>query len=222
MTVLQQQYPDVFNMFILAMESIQNRDETDDESFFQIAGIHGFPFITWQYPVSAVVNPGNEYCTHGSVIFNTWHRPYLVLLEQTLHEEAVRIANQFSDYRRAQYLPAAEEVRLPYWDWASEETIPSIVSAPTVEVVKPFVNGTGGRTTIDNPLFSYMFQNDLPPDIPGGGDETVRGANPNDRLSAAFPSRQIRTLDIFTITEHNDFNFALEGIHNGIHGMSAI
>ena len=95
------------------------------------------------------------------------------------------------------------------------------MSAPTVDVVKPFVNGTGGQTTIDNPLFSYMFQNSLPPDIPGNGEETIRGANANDRLSASFPSRQTRTLDIFTITEHNDFNFALEGIHNGIHGKFA-
>ena len=218
-TELQREFPDVFNMFVLAMESIHDRNERDDESYFQIAGIHGFPFITWQYPVSAVVNPDTEYCTHGSVIFSTWHRPYLVLLEQVLHEEAVRIANQFSDYQRPRYLRAAEDVRLPYWDWASEETIPSVVSSPTIEVVKPRVNGTGGRTTIDNPLFSYEFQNDLPPNAPGQ-DETIRGANPNGDLQATFPGRQTSTLDIFTIEEYNDFNFALEGIHNSIHGIS--
>ena len=200
------------------MESIHDRSETDDESFFQIAGIHGFPFTTWQYPDSAVVNPGAEYCTHGSVIFSTWHRPYLVLLEQVLHEEAIRIANQFSDYQRYRYVRAAEQVRLPYWDWASEETIPSIVSAPEISVVKPRVNGTGGRTTIDNPLFSYMFQDALPPNAPGG-EETVRGANANTDLQATFPGRQISTLDIFTNEVYNDFNFALEGIHNSIHGM---
>lgn len=44
-------------------------------------GIHGAPALTW-----ADVNPtpGNEhsgYCTHVSILFPTWHRPYLALYE---------------------------------------------------------------------------------------------------------------------------------------------
>ncbi len=217
--MLQQEYPDVFNMFILALESLHDRAEDDDESYFQIAGIHGYPFITWQYPDSAIINPGREYCTHSSVIFNTWHRPYLVLLEQSLHEEAVRIANLFEGYSRDRYVRAAEDVRLPYWDWASEDSIPPVVSSETIDVIKPGTNSTaGGETNIPNPLYSYMFQNDLPSNFPGN-DETIRGANPNSDLQATFEGRQQATLDVFTIGEFNDFNFALEGIHNSIHGI---
>lgn len=44
-------------------------------------GIHGYPYIPWQYPPDRTVNPGLGYCTHSSAIFTTWHRPYLVLIE---------------------------------------------------------------------------------------------------------------------------------------------
>jgi tyrosinase len=132
--VFQSQYPDAFNLFILALESLQAKDESKDTSYYQISGklvpcdfrctyynglfccdlgIHGFPFIPWQYPASATVNPGMGYCTHGSVIFTTWHRPYLLLLEQLLYREAVAISKKFTGSAGQKYQAAVENVRFP-------------------------------------------------------------------------------------------------------------
>lgn len=41
-------------------------------------GIHGRPFVAWD-GVNGPFKTG--YCTHGSILFPTWHRPYLALFE---------------------------------------------------------------------------------------------------------------------------------------------
>lgn len=90
-------------MFILALRSIQARNEATDISYYQVAGkryskpifqppqqlkpnlgIHGYPYVPWQYKPDKTVNPGLGYCTHSSAIFTTWHRPYLLLIEVRL------------------------------------------------------------------------------------------------------------------------------------------
>ena len=83
--VLQTSYPTVFNMFILALQSLQQTPESADVSYYQIAGIHGRPYIKWQQVIPGEgSNPGRGYCTHGARLFNTWHRPYLSLIEVTI------------------------------------------------------------------------------------------------------------------------------------------
>ena len=80
--VLQTSYPTVFNMLILALQSLQQTPESVDTSYYQIAGIHGRPHIKWQQLIPPeIINPGRGYCTHSSRLFGTWHRPYLSLLE---------------------------------------------------------------------------------------------------------------------------------------------
>ena len=55
------------------------------QSFFQIGGIHGLPYIPWDgVTVNPPVDPDAQwagYCTHGSVLFPTWHRPYVSAFE---------------------------------------------------------------------------------------------------------------------------------------------
>ena len=44
-------------------------------------GIHGRPFVDWD---NVHASPGDDqtgYCTHASILFPTWHRPYLALYE---------------------------------------------------------------------------------------------------------------------------------------------
>lgn len=79
---LQLNYPDVWNMFCLALESMMAVEESLDLSYYQISGIHGLPHIPWQYPIDpATQDPTRGYCTHSSALFSTWHRPYLTLIE---------------------------------------------------------------------------------------------------------------------------------------------
>lgn len=99
------------------------------------------------------------YCPHTSSLFGTWHRPYLALFEQILHDRAVDIANEYSPGpARERALETANKVRLPYWDWAvnpteGEGVMPSSLRRPTITVFCP--NGT--RSEIKNPLYRYDF-----------------------------------------------------------------
>jgi tyrosinase len=98
------------------------------------------------------------YCPHASSLFGSWHRPYLALFEQILHDRAVDIANEYPQgAAREKALQCADRVRLPFWDWAldpsSDGAMPSILRRPSVAVTFP--NGTSGH--IANPLYRYDF-----------------------------------------------------------------
>jgi tyrosinase len=98
------------------------------------------------------------YCPHTSSLFGSWHRPYLALFEQILHDRAVDIANEYPQgAAREKAMQTADKVRLPYWDWAvnpgSDGVMPSILRRPTVTV--NFPNGTSGEMA--NPLYRYDF-----------------------------------------------------------------
>jgi Common central domain of tyrosinase len=46
-------------------------------------GIHGVPYGPWQDDPTQPAEPDMQagYCTHRSVLFVPWHRPYLMLFE---------------------------------------------------------------------------------------------------------------------------------------------
>lgn len=93
-------YPHKWDLFILALSMFQSADQDDPLSWYQIAGerdlvrrndvlgtdhlcpgIHGVPFVPWN---NVAPSPGasmSGYCTHSSVLFPMWHRPYLALFE---------------------------------------------------------------------------------------------------------------------------------------------
>ena len=53
-------------------------------SFFQLGGIHGAPYIAWDGVGPEKPTEQAGYCTHGSVLFPTWHRPYVALYEASI------------------------------------------------------------------------------------------------------------------------------------------
>jgi tyrosinase len=53
-------------------------------SQFGIGGIHGLPYLQWEGSGGTRPVQGSQwggYCTHGNVLFPTWHRPYVALYE---------------------------------------------------------------------------------------------------------------------------------------------
>lgn len=56
-------------------------DPDDPMSYYQLAAIHGRPYIRWPGEGKGADEVKQGYCCHGSVIFPTWHRPYLSLFE---------------------------------------------------------------------------------------------------------------------------------------------
>jgi tyrosinase len=69
------------SLYIQALAAFQQVPETDPLSYFQIAGIHGRPYIPWDGVPWNPAAPNIGYCTHDDVLFPTWHRPYLALFE---------------------------------------------------------------------------------------------------------------------------------------------
>ncbi|MEL7251096.1 MAG: tyrosinase family protein [Bacteroidota bacterium] len=117
---------------IRAWKGIKELPPEDLNSFFNLAGYHGEPF-TGGGAYNAKYWGG--YCNHGNVLFPTWHRVYVLKIEEAL-----------------QSIEGCEDVMMPYWDETSEESlkdgIPEILTKEQVEL--------DGKT-INNPLISYTF-----------------------------------------------------------------
>ena len=62
-------------------EVMQKEDQSLTLSSFQIGGIHGLPNVAWNGVRGISGWAWGGYCTHGSVLFPTWHRPYMMLYE---------------------------------------------------------------------------------------------------------------------------------------------
>ncbi|KAK4227792.1 common central domain of tyrosinase-domain-containing protein [Podospora fimiseda] len=113
------------SLFFLAFNEFCNKNPTEKLSYFQIAGIHGQPFVPWDEDDKApVANSKSGYCTHNSILFTTWHRPYMLLFEQVLYGLMKEAAAKFSEEEQPALLEALQSWRFPYWDWASKKHDP--------------------------------------------------------------------------------------------------
>ena len=86
-----------------AWKAIKELPADAPRSFFTLGGYHGEPFRGAGWGSSAY---WGGYCNHGNVLFPTWHRVYLVKLEEAL-----------------QSVPGCEKVMLPYWDETSADSL---------------------------------------------------------------------------------------------------
>jgi tyrosinase len=157
-----------------------------------MTGIHGRPYKAYDNVQALQGNEANGYCTHVSIIFPPWHRPYLALYEvnnpttymngllltfskQILYNAIQVIAQQYPEGTvRNKYVASAANFRIPYWDWAAvppsgESVLPSSVSSSATIAV----DGPRGTQNIWNPLYSYSFQPLDSTDIP---DAPVSGS----------------------------------------------
>jgi hypothetical protein len=69
-------------LFVLALEHFQAIDPSSKDSYFQIAGIYGMPYVSWDEPGATVEEVrGKGYSVHGNCLSPLWIRPYLLLFE---------------------------------------------------------------------------------------------------------------------------------------------
>ncbi|KZT33401.1 Di-copper centre-containing protein [Sistotremastrum suecicum HHB10207 ss-3] len=143
---------DQVNLFLLALARFQAIPYDEKLSYFQIAGIHGLPFKPWDEKTeSQSPETRNGYCTHNSILFPTWHRPYLLLYEQRLYEIMVKDIIPTLPGDRDKLIAQAQQWRLPYWDWAVKNAdVPDIVRSPNIQVLT-----STGPTVIPNPLHAF-------------------------------------------------------------------
>ncbi|KAF2134809.1 Di-copper centre-containing protein, partial [Dothidotthia symphoricarpi CBS 119687] len=181
--------PDQFNVYLLGLQRFQSISQDEKLSYFQISGIHGRPFVSWD-GVEKHPEGKDGYCAHSSNIFPTWHRPYLALMEELLYVNAREVVLGFPDGELKDRMNVAlETFRMPYWDAAAvppegEGSYPACVQMRTMTVELPDGN-TSVKTDIPNPLFSYAFH-PLPIDAFKGSDSRFTRWNTTKR----FPSNR--------------------------------
>ncbi|RPB20145.1 Di-copper centre-containing protein [Terfezia boudieri ATCC MYA-4762] len=172
---------------IRAFWGIQNLPPDNENSFFRIAGYHGEPFQ------GKGVKEGKwwgGYCNHHNVLFPTWHRAYLLRLEDALRsipgcqdvtlpflDECLFLTARFSALLgppdEVSILPGLPIPKPPVFP--DGPYIPRILTMPTVLL-------KGENIEIPNPLYSYRLQKPLDYQIDGAdqryskpvGYETVR------------------------------------------------
>ncbi|RAL58966.1 hypothetical protein DID88_009257 [Monilinia fructigena] len=159
---LQHNFPDQWTLYILGLQSFQQLDEKSDLSWYGIAGIHGRPYRPWGGVKGDNPDGWQGYCTHSSILFAPWHRPYLALFEvssklpvihftltteqQYLYQIIQQIAATFPTATKTRYQQAALTFRIPYWDWAAappagDKYFPIVVGQPSIQVITPTSNG---------------------------------------------------------------------------------
>lgn len=126
---------------IRAFRGIQALPPSDPNSFEWLAGFHGEPFRGF-----GAVNPNvwGGYCNHNNILFPTWHRVYVLKLENALRS-----------------IPGCKNVTLPYWDETfylgtrnGGNPIPSILTTPKFLF-------DGDSVPVSNPLYSYSLQQQI-------------------------------------------------------------
>ncbi|KAF7890194.1 hypothetical protein EAF00_008509 [Botryotinia globosa] len=168
---LQRNFPDQWTLYILGLQSFQQLDQKSDLSWYGIAGIHGRPYRPWGGVQGDNPAGWQGYCTHSSILFAPWHRPYLALFEQYLYQIIQKIAATFPASTKNRYQQAALTFRMPYWDWAAtppagDKYFPTAVGQPLIQIITPTSNNK--PVQINNPLYSYKFNplNPLKGDFP--------------------------------------------------------
>ncbi|KAI0855533.1 tyrosinase [Xylaria cubensis] len=146
-----------FILYLLALKRLQAVDPAKRDSYFQIAGIHGYPYAPWDEPSTTKIEIGRKgYCVHANNLFPPWHRPYMLLYEQRLYEIMVNeIIPEYPAYKDKN-LEAARTWRLPFWDWAKNPRIPEMCRYKTIEITF----GGQPKFKIANPLYQFRMPND--------------------------------------------------------------
>ena len=182
---------DTCNLFLLALQALQDNAVQDQPwSWFGISSIHGLPYGAWQgvtqntarsndqYQADMIwkswdANQNEGYCSHASVLFPSWHRPYLAMIEQAIFLKCAELAETFPDGAiRIRYKEAAKRFRLPYFDPFMPRVlvepqrgaapiyrcgVPQILSTRVVNVTVPGWRNSVYVKEIKNPLYSYKF-----------------------------------------------------------------
>lgn len=153
-------------------------------------------------------------------------------------DHAKRIAAMYPDAVRDSYLQAADKLRLPYWDWAAEPTLPDALMPTTVKITMPASpNGTLHETEVHNPLSNYRFpkgveKGDFGPysrydtmerctESPDSFPDTPNGDLAQHRYKRSVYNSFTRNTKFEEFGTASQGAWSIEGPHNGIHNDAA-
>lgn len=173
---------------IKAFRGIQALDPEDKNSFFRIGGFHGEPF---RGKGTTDSQWWGGYCNHANVLFPTWHRAYLLRLEDALRS-----------------VKGCENVTLPFWDECLYLTKPQVTPLhhntpgglplppgplPIPREPTPYIphiltmrtiQFAGEDTPSLNPLYSYKLQEPIDYEIQGADQ---RYSKPKNYETVRYP-----------------------------------
>jgi tyrosinase len=159
-----------------AWHGIKALPPDDDNSFFKIGGYHGEPFRGAGWGNASY---WGGYCNHGNVLFPTWHRAYLVRLEDALRS-----------------IPGCEDVTLPFWDETGEASKNGGVPWALTDETFPL-----DGAPIPNPLRSFVFNKNIKDHISGDDPDYSK---PKDYETVRYPlSGLVGSNDIEKTKLHN-------------------
>ncbi|EPS39079.1 hypothetical protein H072_7156 [Dactylellina haptotyla CBS 200.50] len=239
----------IFDLYLLALERMQAKSRTDPNSWYQLAGIHGRPYLAWHSRTSGDSRYRQAgYCTHGSTLFPTWHRPYLAYFEEVVWQNAAEVVATEKEWKYRQlWYPALDFLRIPYWDWATGGgDVPWQIRAATWNY-RFYPNVQGRTVSRPNPIYSYKFasnqkdsgsfpnfpfntwENTLRSPSGNNAGATSNNAASNSAIAGNYNSRRQRVYQL--MANNNKWstfsnkasaaeqNFdSLEAIHDEIHG----
>ncbi|KAF3931636.1 Tyrosinase [Dactylellina cionopaga] len=239
--VMEEKQPDVFNLLLLALSALQKAPQSDPFSYYGLSSIHGAPYKAWPDDKAkpANNNPNLGYCTHRSILFATWHRPYMLAFEQSLYNTGKDIASKFTGASKTKYAAAAKLLRWPYWDWADDKNgqshLPPVAMKDKVTVMQPDKSGKAVSAEIDNPFYAYRFKKDASENaflkapfvnLPQTNrrPKTANGASDDAKadttMMSSYATRRKQAYNMLMIEDgFNEFSNALENIHNDVHSQ---
>ncbi|KZS86904.1 Di-copper centre-containing protein [Sistotremastrum niveocremeum HHB9708] len=181
--------PEQVELFKLAFTEFQKMSYEDKLSYFRVAGIHGLPKEPWDEPKRS---KNGYYCEHGTTLFPTWHRPYMLLFEQRIHEIMIDLINSGKqpssdgnpDTDREYLLGLANSWRLPYWDWGVKNPkVPEIFKSEPLNTFKtPRPMSDYGITL--SPYSNAKATSRRPDNT--HDQAFINGVQNNDKVDAAF------------------------------------
>jgi len=111
------------------------------------------------------------------------HRNIDQMIQQSLQQQALAIAQNYSDRQR--WVTAAQNLRAPFWDWATNSVPPpEVISLTTISILAA---PDGTPTDVPNPLYQYTFH-PIDPSFPSPYDAwqtTIRSPDNPDSPDAS-------------------------------------
>ncbi|RPB25948.1 Di-copper centre-containing protein [Terfezia boudieri ATCC MYA-4762] len=165
-------------LFTRAFQIMSERPKDDVLSYYQLAGIHGAPEDKTWPPVGgppARIDPRHPgyYCYHWGPLFFTWHRIYVLCIEQALHDIIMRLIDPHDPLyllidikdpgELKNWKTAAETWRLPYWDFAlrrpnNHANGQDYCCLPDLAIKEVFESPAPGTLSNNpNPWYAYVF-----------------------------------------------------------------
>ncbi|KAM0228209.1 hypothetical protein ACHAP5_012004 [Fusarium lateritium] len=141
-----------WTLFVLALERFKLKPVSEKLSYFQVAGIHGYPENTWDGAPEPRADPENPkagdqpfggYCNHNGLNFPTWHRPYMALFEQCVWDNMNDVIEHWvnkhhlEDPELGLWKTAKDTWRMPYWDWARQQSYNEDFAYPQILIQGP-------------------------------------------------------------------------------------